>query len=108
LGGGIGWWLRSVGFPLWWLFPVVVLHFFLFCNVFLVWRKWELLWAVGFVINVALHLRAEQLHWFSPCCFQLPLTLLVIFWQIRSPWYHGVFARQLNSRLDDFLRGAVP
>ena len=47
--------LRFADFAFWWLVPVVLGHFFLFCNVFLVWRRWEYVWAVIFVINVALH-----------------------------------------------------
>ncbi len=103
-GFGLALWLRSEEFPLWWVVLAAVGHFFLFCNVFLVWRRWELGWAVIFVINVALHVAFGVLDWFSPTLIQLPVTVLVIMLQIRSPWYHGIFARHLNPRLDDYLR----
>lgn len=39
LGAFLTLWLRNESFPLWWLVPMVLGHFFLFCNVFLVWRR---------------------------------------------------------------------
>jgi hypothetical protein len=103
LGAVLAWWLMTRSFPLWWIVPAALGHFFLFCNVFLVWQRWELLWAASFVFNVAAHLALGVWDWPSPIMFQLPITALVIIWQIRSPWYHGVFAEQLNPRLKDYL-----
>ena len=103
LGAVLSWWLMSQSFPLWWIVPTSLGHFFLFCNVFLVWRRWELLWAVAFVLNVGVHLVFGTLDWLSPMLFQLPVTVMVIMWQIRSPWYHGVFAERLNPRLKEYL-----
>lgn len=98
-------WLRSIGLSIWWIVPMAVGHFLVFCNVFLVWRKLELLWAVALVVNVLGHGTMGDLRWLSPFLWQLPMTLLVIWLQIRSPWYHGVFAQRLNPRLNDFLQG---
>jgi hypothetical protein len=103
LGAVLSWWLMSQSFPLWWIVPTSLGHFFLFCNVFLVWRRWELLWAVAFVLNVGVHLVFGTLDWLSPMLFQLPVTVMVIMWQILSPWYHGVFAERLNPRLKEYL-----
>jgi hypothetical protein len=99
----LSWWLQSQSFPLWWVVPAALGHFFLFCNVFLVWRRLELMWAAAFVLNVAVHLVSGALDWLSPLLFQLPVTVLVIMWQIRSPWYHGVFAERWNHRLKEYL-----
>lgn len=108
LGGiGLTLWLRSIELPLWWVVPVVVGHFFLFCNVFLVWRNLELLWAAVFVANVLFHLSREQLNWWPACGWQLIVTVAVIVEQMRSPWYHGIFARRINPRLDDYLNGTL-
>lgn len=96
-------WLRSMDFPLWWIVPMALGHFFLFCNVFLVWRRLELVWAVAFVILVGVHLAFGHTDWLSPVIMQTPVTLTVLWLQIRSPWYHGIFARRINPRLDDFL-----
>ena len=96
-------WLRSMDFPLWWIVLMALGHFFLFCNVFLVWRRLELVWAVAFVILVGVHLAFGHTNWLSPVIMQTPVTLTVLWLQIRSPWYHGIFARRINPRLDDFL-----
>jgi hypothetical protein len=100
-------WLRSKVFPLWWIVPVGVGHFFLFCNVFLVWRRWELVWAVLFVANVLLHTATGNLGWWPACGWQMPVTFFVIFLQLRSPWYHGILARRINPRLDNYLNGTL-
>jgi hypothetical protein len=98
-------WLHSARFPLWWIVPMVAGHFFLFCNVFLVWQRWELLWAGVFVLNVAAHLAIDQVDGWSVLLWQTPVTIVVILLQVRSPWYHGIFAERLNPRLPDFLEG---
>ena len=41
--------------PFSWIVPCVVIHFFLFCNVFRVRSKLELAWAMIFVVNVLAH-----------------------------------------------------
>lgn len=78
LGTVLTWWLMTQSFPLWWIVPAALGHFFLFCNVFLVWQRWELLWAASFVFNVAAHLALGAWDWPSPIMFQLPITALVI------------------------------
>ena len=107
LGAGLAICLRSVEFPLWWIVPVVVGHFFLFCNVFLVWRNLELLWAAVFIANVLLHVAMGDVGWWPVCGWQLLVTVAVVLRQMRSPWYHGIFARRINPRLDDYLNGAL-
>ncbi|HEY1048568.1 MAG TPA: hypothetical protein VGE39_02390 [Prosthecobacter sp.] len=104
-GACLTWWLRTQKIPLWWIVPMALGHFFLFCNVFLVWRRLELIWAALFVANVAAHVAIEELEWWPPVLWQLPVTLFVIAWQMRSPWYHGIFARQINPRLPEYLQG---
>ena len=106
-GAGLAYWLRNESFPLWWVVPMALGHFFLFCNVFLVWQKLELTWAVAFVMQVAIHLAAGYTDWLSPLIVQAPVTLFVIWLQIRSPWYHGIFAERLNPQLADFLGGTL-
>jgi len=96
-------WLRSIDFPLWWIVPMALGHFFLFCNVFLLWRKLELAWAAAFVILIGIHLAAGHTGWLSPLIMQTPVTLFVLWLQLRSPWYHGIFARRINPRLQEYL-----
>lgn len=96
-------WLRNKAFPLWWIVPMALGHFFLFCNVFLVWRKLELIWAVLFTTNVSAHLAFGITDASSPLLCQLPVTICVLVLQIRSPWYHGILAGRLNPQLKDYL-----
>ncbi|MEN3944061.1 hypothetical protein WJU23_22350 [Prosthecobacter sp. SYSU 5D2] len=103
----LAWWLHSQGNEMWWIVPVAVGHFFLFCNVFMVWRRWEMLWAGALVLNVLFHAAQGQLGWWPACGWQVPVTLLVIGLQMRSPWYHGVWAERVNPRLRDYLDGRL-
>lgn len=103
IGGlGIGWLWRNEN-PLGWMAGIALGHFFLFCNVFLVWRRWELLWAAVFIGNVMVHMALGSLPALSVLLWQVPMTILVIGLQIRSPWYHGIWAQRLNPRLNDYL-----
>lgn len=107
LAAGLTAGLLAIRFPLAWMVPVVVGHFFLFCNVFLVWRRLEMIWAMLFICNFAIHVACGQLGWFWPLICQLPATVFVIARQIRSPWYHGIFAERLNPRLNEYINGAL-
>lgn len=107
VGSGLAYWLWSEAFAFWWVVPLVVGHFFLFCNVFLVWQKWELLWAAAFLVNACIHLFLGEFGWLSTLLVQLPVTFLVIALQLRSPYYHGILARRINGRLDEYLDGSI-
>ena len=95
-------WLNS---PLWWVVAIAASHFFLFCTLFRVLRTLELIWATFFILNVALWFWLDRLDWFNVIACQLPVSVGVIAWQIKSPHYHGIFANHLNSRLNDYLEG---
>lgn len=94
--------VTAIGTP--WLVPAfVVLHFFLFCNVFRIRRAPELIWGLCFVLLAGLLAVAGR---FDPSILmicQLPLTVILIAKDIRHPNYHGVFADRLNPRLDEYL-----
>jgi len=89
------------------LVPFVVGHFFLFCNVFRVARKPELVWAGVFVTNCACWVAAGRLGIWQVCVPQMAVTGLLILIEIRKPYYHGVFARQLNPMIDQYLDGDI-
>lgn len=79
------------------LLPAIVLaHFFLFCNIFRVPRRFELFWAVCFVLNVAGWILTNRFSWFSILLTQLPITLGVIGLTLRLPDYHGVFYQRIR------------
>jgi len=101
--------LHRFGSSLSWIMAIVAGHFFfLFCNIFRVVRRRELIWAAVFVVNVGLWLLLGQLDWFNVLACQLPVTSGVIAWELRAARYHGVFADRLNTRLADYLGGRIP
>lgn len=105
--GGVAYALFAAGFPLWWIVPVVVLHFLLFCNVFRVRRSLEIAWALIFMLNVTAWFIAGHEDWPPSLLSQLPVTIAFIVWEIRSPAYHGIFAGRLNPRLNQYLQTRI-
>ncbi len=82
------WGLAEIG-SLAWVFPFVLAHFFLFCNVFRVRRRPELIWAIGFLLLTAgcLTANVSVLH---AMWMVLPVTAAVLVHAVRQPSYHGV------------------
>jgi hypothetical protein len=72
------------------LFPIVVAHFFLFCNVFRVRRSLELIWAAVFVVNFSAWSVIGNFSWWPVLLVQTPVTAACIVLEIRSPGYHGI------------------
>ena len=100
--------LRLLETPLWWLLLIVAGHFFLFCNVFRIGRRFEYFWAATFILNVGLWSLFGLLAWLTVLAFQIPITAALILLNLRASGYHGVFAKRLNPRLHDYLEGKIP
>jgi len=100
--------LRRFGSDLSWVVGIVAAHFFLFCNIFRVVRRRELIWGGIFVLNVAFWLLLGRLDWFNVLACQLPVSAGVIAWEIRATRYHGVFADRLNPALEEYIEGRIP
>ena len=84
------------------LIVFVVLHFFLFCNVFRIARAAELLWA-GCVLTLgALTLTMGFPGWAVTYAAGSLIALLLIWRETRQPRYHGIFWKRLNPRLPEF------
>ena len=85
------------------LFPVVLGHFFLFCNIFRIPRKPELVWSSVFLVNVAVWLYLGQFAWLRVLAIQTPVTVLLIAVAVFSKDYHGIgysllpWGRRCNS-----------
>jgi hypothetical protein len=75
-----------------WLIVFAVGHFFLFCNVIRMRRNYELIWAALFLVNFAVLGVGFGAPW-SALLVQFPFTLVLVFLEVRSPRYRGVFAR---------------
>jgi len=82
------------------LLLVVLTHFFLFCNVFRVRTRYELIWGVSFVLNVAAWQMMGQFGWWKLLGIQIPITFLVLGAELRSPSYHGIGHRWFRSRTE--------
>ena len=93
--------------PLWWLLAIAAGHFFLFCNVFRIIRRRELIWAALFILNTGAWLWFERLTWAHVLGCQLPITIFLILADMRAPGYHGILANRLNPRLNDYLEGRI-
>ena len=99
--------LWQQGIPLWWLLLIAAGHFFLFCNVFRIVRRRELIWAGLFILNVAIWSWLDHLTWTHVLMCQLPITIWLVAANMREPDYRGVFAKRLNPRLNDYLEGSI-
>jgi hypothetical protein len=107
LGAGATWLLWDLG-PLVAAVPAVALvHFFLFCNVFRVHRRLELVWAGALLVNAAVWFAAGSFTWVNVLAVQTPLTAGVVAFEMCMPRYHGVFAHAINPRLHAYLRGDI-
>lgn len=86
------WGLKELGIVAW-FFPFVLGHFFLFCNIFRVPRKPELIWAGAFLVIAfgCLIADASILH---ALWLVLPITVAVLVYSVRLPTYHGVGSKQ--------------
>jgi hypothetical protein len=82
-------------------------HFFLFCNVFRIARRRELIWSGLYLLNVALWQSFDLLSWTGVLTSQIPVTIAVIVADMRSPEYHGVLADRMNPRLNDYLEERI-
>ena len=88
-------WLRQFS----WLIPVVVGHFFLFCNVVRLRRAYELLWAGALLLNAGgTCYLLDAWHWWTILGIQTPATILLLVCEIKSPRYHGIFSRPTLGR----------
>jgi hypothetical protein len=100
--------LWRMGSPLWWILVLSAGHFFLFCNVFRIVRRRELIWAGLFILNIGVWAWLDKLTLIRVVLCQLPITAGLIIADMREPMYHGVCARRLNRRLDEYLEGRNP
>jgi hypothetical protein len=87
--------------------PMAVGHFFLFCNVFRIHRWKELTWAGVCLLNVSAWAGCDHLSWLGIMTVQTPLTIALIWTEMRQPRYHGILAPRLNPGLQDYLEGRL-
>ena len=102
----VGWLLQSPLGPMVGAFIIVPVHFFLFCNVFRVRAAFELTWTGVFLTLVLAWLFVVgTINWWWIVAVLTPLTLGLIFVELRSPTYHGALCRRINPDLEQWLAG---
>lgn len=77
----------------------IVLHFFLFCNVFRIRRIPELIWAAVFSALAASSIQTSFPDWTVTFGVNALFTAVLIAIETRVPSYHGVFWKQFNPNL---------
>jgi hypothetical protein len=100
LAGGWGTWF--LGRKIWWAGAIVgfvVGHFFLFCNVFRIARKAELVWAAVFVLLCGATIATEFPGWMTTFGISLLLTVVLVVREMKQPHYHGIFWQRVNPNL---------
>jgi len=74
-------------------------HFFLFCNVFRISRRLELIWAAIFVLLAGGTIMANFPGWFATLILSFCITVVVVVREMKKPSYHGVGWRKVNPHL---------
>lgn len=77
-------------------------HFFLFCNVFRVRTKLELIWTAIFSCLTASTLIFRQPIWPVTIGVSLTCATALIGMEMKSPSYHGIGWRKLNPKLPEW------
>lgn len=89
------------------LVAMPVLHFFLFCNVFRIKRRKELIWAAIFVISSALFVVYQMFSATFLIIANFLVAVLLISLETREPDYHGIFWRRLNPDLEKWWNNGI-
>ena len=82
----------------------VVVHFYLFCNVFRISRPLELIWAGIFVCLAGFTIVTESPGWAMAIAVSLVTTLIVIAIEMKKPSYHGVAWQKINPTLQSWWK----
>jgi hypothetical protein len=88
----------------WWGFVLafVLVHFFLFCNVFRLARALELAWSAVFLALAVATIAANAPGWLITALTSLVMTGIVVALEMRKASYHGVGWQRLNPGLPEW------
>ena len=102
LGVGISIGLGKNFWPASFFVVFAVGHFFLFCNVFRISRRLELVWAAIFIVLIGGSIFVQTPTWPVTVVVTICATIAVVFIEMKKPSYHGIFWKQINPRLRDW------
>ncbi|MCI5123740.1 MAG: hypothetical protein D3925_04515 [Candidatus Electrothrix sp. AR5] len=91
--------LHSMENPLGLVVLFTLAHFFLFCNVLRMCRRFELIWAALFLFLSVNTILFSLPDWLGTVLIMLGITAVLTVLQVRQPSYHGIFWRQINPKL---------
>lgn len=94
-----------LGAQVWWLGVVigfVVGHFFLFCNVFRIARKPELIWVAVFTGLTASTIFSGKPDWIFTFVSSFLVALILIYRETKKPHYHGIGWQRFNPGLREW------
>jgi hypothetical protein len=74
-------------------------HFFLFCNVFRISRRLELIWTGIFIALSCVTIWAGFPGWAATIAISICATIVVVICEMKKPSYHGVSWRKINPHL---------
>lgn len=77
----------------------VIAHFFMFCNIFRIPRRPELIWAGTFISLSFMTGIFEVPGWWITAGATFGLAVILILQSMRRPDYHGVAWRRINPGL---------
>jgi hypothetical protein len=89
----------------WWAGMVigfVVGHFFLFCNVFRIARKPELIWAAVFIVLIGATVLTGMPGWIVAFSVSFIVAVLLIYLEMQKCSYHGIFWSKINPGLREW------
>ncbi len=93
------------GAKIWWggmIVGFVVLHFFLFCNVFRISRPPELIWAFVFTMLAGATILTEFPGWIATPIIAIALSSFLIWRETKREDYHGIYWERWNPSLPDW------
>ncbi|HVU28664.1 MAG TPA: hypothetical protein VHG71_13145 [Verrucomicrobiae bacterium] len=99
--------LRGNYWPASFVVAFAVGHFFLFCNVFRISRRLELVWTGIFVVLTGGTVLVQFPGWPATFAVSICATVVVIAVEMKKPSYHGIFWKQINPRLRDWWNSSL-
>lgn len=94
-----------VGTQVWWaglVIGFVVGHFFLFCNVFRIARKPELIWAAVFTVLTGSTVLTGMPGWIATFALSFFVAVVLIYLETKKPHYHGIGWQRINPGLREW------
>ena len=90
--GSVAWWFGAI-------VAFVVLHFFLFCNVFRISRPPELIWGAIFLATAAATILTERPGWIATFSIAIAVSTYLIWRETKRKHYHGIYWQSWNPDL---------